>query len=100
MSASTVAPSLWECELGSGQPVISDARTPERGQGGPGRTTRGLVAARGGGTLDEAITRLWEEIVGHHAVTCPWCQGEMRPSYGAAARPVGGRCADCGARLS
>jgi hypothetical protein len=83
MSAA-VAPTLWDHEV-----------APSGSARSCGDQSRGH-----GATLDEAITRLWGEIMGHQAVVCPWCEGEMRPRYGAAALPVGSRCADCGASLS
>jgi hypothetical protein len=51
-------------------------------------------------TLDALLTGVWSDLCSHRIVECPLCQGEMRPEYGAQARPVGGRCTDCGAVLS
>jgi hypothetical protein len=83
--STAVAPTLWEYEVAS-----HDAHTHPLEE----------VAAGDGATLDEAITRLWGEIRGHHTAVCPWCEGEMRPRYAAAPLPVGARCTDCGADLS
>jgi hypothetical protein len=90
MVSSAVAPSLWEHELGLpeldrvAQPAVAAV---------PG-------AADGGATLDQVITRIWEAVMDRQQVTCPWCEGEMRPRYSAAPLPVGARCADCGASLA
>ena len=51
-------------------------------------------------TLEDLILGAWEGLAAHHAVHCPLCQGEMAPQYGPHAQPVGGRCEDCGTRLS
>ncbi len=51
-------------------------------------------------TLDAAISTLWGRISADRAVACPLCQGEMQPQYGSGARPVAGRCGDCGTVLS
>jgi hypothetical protein len=51
-------------------------------------------------TLDELIAGVWEGLAVHGVVECPVCAGEMAPEYGAGARPVGGRCRDCGSVLS
>jgi DNA-directed RNA polymerase subunit RPC12/RpoP len=50
--------------------------------------------------LDELIVRAWEELTADRAVTCPVCGGDMNPEYGVQARPISGRCRDCGARLT
>jgi hypothetical protein len=50
-------------------------------------------------TLDELLAGVWASICSHQTVECPVCRGEMDPEYGAHARPVGGRCVDCGAQL-
>jgi hypothetical protein len=55
--------------------------------------------ARGGRTLDELIVGVWEDLTAHHAAACPVCGGPMRPRYGSAATPVGGRCSGCGSTL-
>jgi hypothetical protein len=72
--STAVAPTLWDYEVA----------TP----------------AGDGASLDQAITRLWGEVMSHHEVACPWCEGEMTPRYGAAALPVGARCGECGATLT
>ena len=51
-------------------------------------------------SLDDIVVRAWEGVSGHGVVECPVCQGEMEPEYGAQARPVAGRCSDCGAAIS
>ena len=46
-------------------------------------------------TLDELVSGVWEGLVAHQRVPCPWCGGEMAPVYSAHARPTAGRCVDC-----
>jgi tRNA(Ile2) C34 agmatinyltransferase TiaS len=57
---------------------------------------------RGGAVrrLEHAITRVWQQLASRVDVECPVCGGRMEPRYGAGARPIGGRCADCGSSLS
>ena len=61
-----------------------------------------VQVTRGSGEpgLDDVIVRAWEELIGNRGVGCPVCDGGMEPEYGAQARPVAGRCQDCGSRLS
>jgi hypothetical protein len=54
----------------------------------------------GGPTLDELISSAWEGLSAHAVVECPVCHGELEPQYGAHARPIGGRCRACGAKLA
>ncbi len=51
-------------------------------------------------TLDDLVAGAWEGLTAHATVSCPVCGGEMGPQYGAQSRPIGGRCSDCGSRLS
>jgi hypothetical protein len=53
----------------------------------------------GGGSLDELIRGVWDELASHRTVTCPVCHGQMAPRYGSAEEPVGGRCRRCGSSL-
>jgi hypothetical protein len=46
-------------------------------------------------TLDELIAGVWEGLAAHRSVACPLCGGDMKPNYGAHARPIGGRCRSC-----
>ena len=62
---------------------------------------RARVADLGGGpTSDALMSGVWEGLAAHKSVACPLCGHEMRPDYGAHALPIGGRCDDCGTRLS
>ena len=61
---------------------------------------RGGEPVGGEPTLDELIIGAWEGLAAHRAVTCPLCDGALAPVYAAHARPVAGRCADCGTVLS
>jgi hypothetical protein len=54
---------------------------------------------QGGGSLDDLIRGVWDELSSHHTVTCPVCHGHMAPRYGSAEQPVGGRCRRCGSSL-
>jgi hypothetical protein len=51
-------------------------------------------------TLDDLLVGVWEVLTAHAVVECPLCGDELRPEYGAHARPVGGRCAGCGTVMS
>ncbi len=50
-------------------------------------------------TLEDLISSAWEGLAAHSAVACPVCGSSMGPQYGAHARPIGGRCDDCGSTL-
>lgn len=52
-----------------------------------------------GGTLDELIVSVWEDLRAHRAVACPVCAEKMSPEYGANARAFGGRCSGCGSTV-
>ncbi len=60
----------------------------------------GVTDLGGEPTLDALVAGVWEGLAAHRSVTCPLCGHEMRPDYGAHARPIGGRCQHCGTRLS
>ena len=51
-------------------------------------------------TLDELLVGVWEGLTAHSTVACPACGGRMEPECGAHAKPVRGRCQDCGSALS
>ena len=50
--------------------------------------------------LDQLIASVWEGLATRGTVECPVCGGHMEPEHGAGARPIGGRCANCGSILS
>jgi hypothetical protein len=58
-----------------------------------------LEQAGEGTTLDDLLVTLWEGIGAHRTMECPVCAGEMRPAYGAHARAIGGKCAECGSTV-
>jgi hypothetical protein len=106
--ASALAPLLWDSDVAARDaeklvqhpPALSVGAKPACGQG-PGAAPPLRAPVRGGGaTLEQAIKRRWRAIMQHHQVSCPWCEGEMRPRYSAAPLPVGARCVDCGATLT
>jgi hypothetical protein len=101
MVSSAAAPTLWEYGLARREPAAVDAATPEGGYlPGEHPMPQAPIGLAAGPSLDRIITHVWEEVTGHQAVSCPWCDGEMRPRYGAAALPVGAGCTACGATLS
>jgi ssDNA-binding Zn-finger/Zn-ribbon topoisomerase 1 len=51
-------------------------------------------------TLDELVSGVWEGLAAREQVPCPVCGGQMVAGYGAHARPIEGRCTDCGTTLS
>jgi hypothetical protein len=57
------------------------------------------AAHHGGGSLDDLLRGVWDELSSHRTVTCPVCHGQMAPRYGSAEQPVGGRCRRCGSSL-
>ncbi|MHB1572242.1 MAG: hypothetical protein ACYC0H_23970, partial [Solirubrobacteraceae bacterium] len=61
---------------------------------------RAKVRTGGEPTLDALLSGVWEGLAAHAPVSCPLCEGEMRPSYGAHHRPVAGRCTHCGTEIS
>ncbi len=61
----------------------------------PGRTER----VDGESTLDQLLYGVWEGLTADRPVACPVCTGRLVPRYAAHARPVGGRCEDCGSSL-
>jgi hypothetical protein len=75
MTALAEAPTLWEQLMGD-------------------RTRVG-----GECTLDDVVVGAWEGLSAHLTVSCPVCDGELVPEYGAHARPVGGCCKKCGSEL-
>ena len=48
---------------------------------------------------DAVIVGAWEALTAEQTVPCPVCRSTMEPLFSAHARPVGGRCSDCGAAL-
>jgi hypothetical protein len=50
--------------------------------------------------LGQLIAGLWDRLATHARVECPICAGRMEPQYGMGARPISGRCAECGSELS
>ncbi len=56
-------------------------------------------AVRDEPTLDEVLSSVWEGLIAHRVETCPVCGGQMVPGYAVHARPIGGRCVDCGSSL-
>jgi hypothetical protein len=49
-------------------------------------------------SLEEVIVDTWEGLTATRAVRCPVCSGEMLPARDGG--EPGGKCRDCGARLS
>jgi hypothetical protein len=56
--------------------------------------------AGGEPTLDELIVGVWEGLTARASASCPICSERLEPEYGAHARPIAGRCRQCGSRLS
>ena len=59
-----------------------------------------LETVGAGGTLDDLIVALWEDLGADRRVPCPVCGGSMRPAYGAHARAIGGTCTGCGSTVA
>ena len=56
--------------------------------------------AEGARSLDDLVTSTWESLATADVASCFVCGGDLLPRFGAGARPVGGRCRDCGTELS
>jgi hypothetical protein len=76
------------------------AGAPGAGGSEAGRPGAFLAGPRGGPTLDELITSVWEGLSANETVSCPACGGAMGPRYAAGARAVAGSCHDCHTQLS
>jgi hypothetical protein len=63
-------------------------------------TRAGATDLGGEPTLDALVAGVWEGLAAHRSAGCPVCGEEMVPEYGAHARPIGGGCRGCGARVS
>ena len=50
--------------------------------------------------LEQVISAVWDRLSAQIEAECPVCAGRMQPQYGAGARPIAGRCDDCGSYLS
>jgi hypothetical protein len=55
--------------------------------------------ARGGQTLDELITGVWEGLCARQTARCPACGGAMTPVVELGPRRMAAACADCGSGL-
>jgi hypothetical protein len=51
-------------------------------------------------SLDDLVSATWESLGTAEVASCFVCGGDLLPRFGAGARPVGGRCTDCGSELS
>lgn len=56
--------------------------------------------ADGERSLDDLVSATWESLTVAEHAACFICGGDLLPRFGAGARPVGGRCRDCGSELS
>jgi hypothetical protein len=70
------------------------------GSAGPGSESTLFDDVGGEPTLDALVSGVWEGLAAHQRAACPLCGAEMIAAYGAHARPVEGRCADCGTTLT
>jgi hypothetical protein len=59
-----------------------------------------FCAPRGGSTLEDVLSGVWEDITAHRTAACPICDGAMTPRYGSGPSAVGGRCGTCATELS
>ncbi len=55
---------------------------------------------RGGSTLEDVLSGVWEDLSAHRPAPCPVCPGELVPRPCAGAAAAGGRCTSCGTQLS
>ncbi len=75
--------------------AVRDDRRPA-----PIGTPSSWAPMRGGLTLDDLITGVWEGLSAQETVRCPACGGAMTPAREPGPRRVAAECADCGSRLS
>jgi hypothetical protein len=76
------------------------ARDGETGPAGDGEAGGLHRPAGSGETLDRLVVGGWERLASPATAACLLCAGAMEPVYAAHARPIGGRCRDCGTTLS
>ena len=82
-------------------PARPGVREPDRATRERALSSPSLCDGPGGvPTLDEVLSGAWERLAAHRSVACPACGGEMKPAYGAHARPIGGQCRACGTTFS
>jgi hypothetical protein len=96
MSTLTLGPRLFD----PGPTLFDETDTAPVTGPGPGHLAPTLRKPPAGPTLDDLIVAEWEQITSGGPASCPVCHGELAPVWSAAPRPVGGRCQDCGSRLS
>ena len=53
------------------------------------------TSPREGRTLEDVLSRAWEDLSAHRTAACPICDGAMLARYGSGPSAVGGRCGDC-----
>jgi hypothetical protein len=81
-------------------PTAPSPRAERGRERGRSRAPRTLFDDLGGEpTLDELIAGVWEGLAAQRSASCPVCEAEMQPVYGAHALPIGGRCTQCGTAL-
>ena len=81
---------------GSGETLDRDGRAPGSGE----TLDRDGRAPGNGETLDRLVVGGWERLTTRATTPCLLCGGTVEPTYGVQARPIGGRCGDCGTTLS
>jgi hypothetical protein len=59
-----------------------------------------VPVAGGESSLADLVSATWESLAVAETASCFVCGGDLLPRFGAGARPVGGRCRDCGSELS
>ena len=116
------APSRMGGATGAAEPMTSSPRPSlldrlieERRRGDCAEPRRARVAAtvpaavpvpdvsaptEGERSLDDLVSTTWDALATTETAACFVCGGDLLPRFGAGARPVGGRCTDCGSELS
>ena len=82
------------------EPSLFDQLTQSSLRPAPMPARERASAAIAGRTLEDLIIATWTQVQAGPAAPCPVCPGELKPVWSAGARPVGGRCHNCGSRLS
>jgi hypothetical protein len=91
------------CDGKTGPARDAETGRARDGEIGPARDGEagGLHRPAGSGeTLDRLVVGGWERLASRATTACLLCGGPMEPMYAAHARPIGGRCRDCGTTLT
>ncbi len=93
MSVVADRPSLFDSPI---DPAVAQRALAASAVAQGARSYEKAVAVGGRVTLEATVIGVWEALSAHRVAPCLVCGGRMAPRYGAASKPLGGRCSDCG----